>query len=511
MAAWGFRRIARHAPCWVVAAARAPGARRRITCIGVTCSQRSASHAVSNDAFAESQRRERALWSLQQHCAQGIQRKPKRRKSRPARQAAAAGPALHTIPVPSARLELQVACISTANTLPPGDLPNQDSVLIERDLNGDPNKHLFGVFDGHGRLGHHCSQFARNSFSGALRCSKSFEESVSTAYQHAFHQVNAQMHQTAALDDRVSGTCAATVCVCGDWIYVANLGDSRVLVAQEEAHKWGWMDLSADQTPFRPDELQRVTACGAEIRTMADLEADSESQQGPGDWTLSDPPRLFVPGTLDPGYPFTRALGDSFAEPVGLSATPEVARYQLCAKDKAVVVCSHGVFDFLESMEVAAIAEQHQDQALQAARAVVSEAHRRSLSCHDSTDDLTALVIQIVREGDNSKSKPQPARDDTRTPVFHPVVDSSKQYYKHDQYQRKRSRKPRLLVGGVTVLDTQRQGALRRATDTPTIKERDNAIWSQIRSAHDVVTVELPQTPVEKATVRLPPVGSPRA
>ena len=40
--------------------------------------------------------------------------------------------------------------------------PNQDSYSITTDFNNNPNDALFSVYDGHGRYGDKCAQFARD-------------------------------------------------------------------------------------------------------------------------------------------------------------------------------------------------------------------------------------------------------------------------------------------------------------------------------------------------------------
>jgi hypothetical protein len=42
------------------------------------------------------------------------------------------------------------------------DKPNQDCFCVHTKFGGDPNCHLFGVFDGHGEHGTPCAQFARD-------------------------------------------------------------------------------------------------------------------------------------------------------------------------------------------------------------------------------------------------------------------------------------------------------------------------------------------------------------
>lgn len=57
----------------------------------------------------------------------------------------------------------------------------------------------------------------------------------------------------ADFDDSMSGTTAITVLIRGRSILVANVGDSRAVLAEKRADGTGYLakDLSIDQTPYR--------------------------------------------------------------------------------------------------------------------------------------------------------------------------------------------------------------------------------------------------------------------
>ena len=77
-------------------------------------------------------------------------------------------------------------------------------------------------------------------------------------YGNAFVKVNKAMHRSN-FDDELSGTTAITVFVKGDCLYVANVGDSRAIIASRgEEGKLRSFPLSIDQTPFRKDERERL-------------------------------------------------------------------------------------------------------------------------------------------------------------------------------------------------------------------------------------------------------------
>ena len=51
-----------------------------------------------------------------------------------------------------------------------------------------------------------------------------------------------------------------------------------------------------------------------------------------------DPPRVWAPGKSFPGCAFTRSIGDSVAESIGVTAEPELLRKELTDEDQFVVL-----------------------------------------------------------------------------------------------------------------------------------------------------------------------------
>ena len=81
---------------------------------------------------------------------------------------------------------------------------------------------------------------------------------METSYTATFVNANKAMHK-ANFDDSLSGTTAITVFLKGDTLYVANVGDSRAIIAREtDDGKLRSHPLSVDQTPFRKDERERL-------------------------------------------------------------------------------------------------------------------------------------------------------------------------------------------------------------------------------------------------------------
>ncbi|GFP92081.1 protein phosphatase 2c and cyclic nucleotide-binding/kinase domain-containing protein [Phtheirospermum japonicum] len=302
------------------------------------------------------------------------------------------------VKVPSASYELRYSFLSQRGYYPDAlDKANQDSFCIHTPFGTSPDDHFFGVFDGHGEFGAQCSQFAKQKLCENLLRNSRFHIDAVEACHAAFLTTNSQLHADA-LDDSMSGTTAVTVMVRGRTLYVANSGDSRAVIGEKRGDDIVAVDLSIDQTPFRLDELERVKMCGARVLTLDQIEGlknpyvqcwGTEEEEDDG-----DPPRLWVPNGMYPGTAFTRSIGDSIAETIGVVANPEIVVLELTQDHHFFVIASDGVFEFLSSQAVVDMVVKHKDPR-DACAAIVAESYRLWLQYETRTDDITVIVVHI--------------------------------------------------------------------------------------------------------------------
>ncbi|GAB2292324.1 hypothetical protein Dimus_026571 [Dionaea muscipula] len=302
-----------------------------------------------------------------------------------------------TVKVPSGNYDLRYSFLTQRGYYPDApDKANQDSFCIHTPFGTEPDDHFFGVFDGHGEFGAQCSQFVKHKLcENLLRNSRFYSDAVEACHA-AFSTTNAQLHADS-LDDSMSGTTAITVLVRGRTMYVANAGDSRAVIAKKQGNDIVAVDLSIDQTPFRSDELERVKLCGARVLTLDQIEGlknpdvqcwgDEEGDDG-------DPPRLWVPNGMYPGTAFTRSIGDSIAETIGVVANPEIVVLELSPDYPFFVIASDGVFEFLSSQMVIEMVAKYKDPR-DACAAIVAESYRLWLQYETRTDDITVIVVHI--------------------------------------------------------------------------------------------------------------------
>lgn len=308
----------------------------------------------------------------------------------------------------------------------PDDLEkaNQDAYAIEKIGNG--NDYFLGVFDGHGRQGDYCAQFAKRfvpenltkyiekELKGSQR-NKDFTRSSLTfmtkeLVQRCLHKAhvrcNFDMHKTSVIDDSLSGTTAISVFFHGpgNRITISNVGDSRAVIGKlnEKNGSYRALPLSRDHTPYRPDERERVIKAGARVLSLDQLEGvepvtgnwDKDINLGEEIDESGDPPRVWAPNAEYPGTAFTRSIGDAVAEELGVYAEPEMITKELTEEDKIIVIASDGVFEFLTNQSVIDICAKFQDP-LEACKAIVAESYELWLQYELRTDDITIICVFI--------------------------------------------------------------------------------------------------------------------
>lgn len=264
--------------------------------------------------------------------------------------------------VPSHGLLLEYSSLTQRGHYPDSpERENQDSFVVKTQLQGNPNLHLFAVFDGHGQFGAQCSGLLRERLADILSGDSRLLDDPVKAYGAAFHAANADLRESE-IDDSMSGTTAIAVLVAGDALFVANVGDSRAVAGIWNGNSVVAEDLSSDQTPFRKDEYQRVKLCGARVLSVDQVEGikdPSIQSWGEEEDDDGDPPRLWVQDGMYPGTAFTRSVGDAIAEKIGVTADPEVLTAKITPDHMFFVVASDGVFEFLSSQAVVNMVSCH--------------------------------------------------------------------------------------------------------------------------------------------------------
>lgn len=276
------------------------------------------------------------------------------------------------------------------------------------------------------------------------------------------------------VEDNISGTTAISVSLHGTLLTVCNVGDSRAVLghgvdfqvetsstantetckqeAEEVKEEIGEetdndagpdqskkkefpppgnilaVPLSRDQTPYRKDERERVKRKGAAIMSIDQMEGKEEMHENWGDMVLGedvdihgDPPRVWVEGKDYPGTAFTRSVGDSLAEGIGVTAEPEILSRHVTSNDHLLIIASDGIFEFLTNQEVIDLAAQCSSPII-ACEQLVKQAYNQWLTYEDRTDDITIIVcfLNVDKE---------PPEEDGETGTTEDLVELAKSMY----------------------------------------------------------------------------------
>ena len=70
---------------------------------------------------------------------------------------------------------------------------------------------------------------------------------------------------SGGIDCYFSGTTVVGVLKLGSKLYSANVGDSRAVICSQKHSRWSVKELTHDQKPDNPSELQRIRASGGRV------------------------------------------------------------------------------------------------------------------------------------------------------------------------------------------------------------------------------------------------------
>ena len=109
-----------------------------------------------------------------------------------------------------------------------------------------------------------------------------------------------------------------------------------------------------------------------------------------------DPPRVWSATGKYPGNAFTRSIGDKMSEPMGVYAVPELTTHQMEKNDEYLIVASDGIWEFMtnqQCMDIVTAASSLED----ACEKIVTRAYQLWITNEVRTDDITAIIVKVMR------------------------------------------------------------------------------------------------------------------
>lgn len=278
---------------------------------------------------------------------------------------------------------------------------NQDCCMVWEEFGCQPDMLFCGIFDGHGPWGHFVAKTVRESMPPSLLCNwqESLAEMVldpdfdleldkkgdwfniwKRSYLKTCATIDQELEQHRKIDAFYSGTTALSIVRQGEKIIIANVGDSRaVLATTSDDGDLEAVQLTLDFKPGLPQEAERITQCNGRV------------------FCLQDEPgvhRVWLPDEELPGLAMSRAFGDYCIKDFGLISVPEVTQRNITSKDQFIVLASDGVWDVVSNQEAVEIVSSSLDRGKAAKRLVDHAARawkrkRRGIAI----DDISAICL----------------------------------------------------------------------------------------------------------------------
>ncbi|CAO2821574.1 unnamed protein product [Amaranthus hypochondriacus] len=242
---------------------------------------------------------------------------------------------------------------------------NQDCLTVWEEFGCQEDMTFCGIFDGHGPLGHFVAKFVSKLLPSMLL--RNWQEIL--AVHSLEHDIDMELNQLAKdaqefhiwkqtylrtcsvidqelkhhprVDSFDSGTTALAIVKQGELLTVANVGDSRaVLATLGESGNLVPIQLTIDFKPNLPEEEERIVLSKGRVFC---------SQDEPGVY------RLWQPNKATPGLALSRALGDHCMKDFGLISEPEVTQRHITNRDQFAILATDGVWDVISNEEAVQI------------------------------------------------------------------------------------------------------------------------------------------------------------
>ena len=231
----------------------------------------------------------------------------------------------------------------------------EDKGRVIENLNNDPNKILFCIFDGHG--GVEVSKFLQENLHIYLKKKLPFKHIFEDITQ-TFKDLDESIKELKLPDVGSTGTIVYIERINGKkYLYCANVGDSRCVLVNRK----GIMRMSHDDRVDDKKERDRVIRQGGVIFNG----------------------RIY--GTLM----LTRCFGDWSVKKYGAVVEPHIIKIELNEDDLYLLIASDGVWDVIRDEECRGFTEIY-DSTLDTCKNLVKECLNRR-----STDNISCLVLKL--------------------------------------------------------------------------------------------------------------------
>ncbi|CAL0311204.1 unnamed protein product [Lupinus luteus] len=278
---------------------------------------------------------------------------------------------------------------------------NQDCCIVWEEFGCQKDMIFCGIFDGHGAWGHFVAKRVRESMPSSLLCN--WQETIAQTsldpdsdiydekkqrrfniWKHSYLKtcaaVDQELEHYRKIDSFYSGTTALSIVRQGELIVIANVGDSRAVLATiSDDGNVVPIQLTIDFKPNLPQEEDRIIKCKGRVLCLDDE---------PGVH------RVWMPDEESPGLAMSRAFGDYCIKKYGVISVPEVTYRNISSRDQFVVLATDGVWDVISNEEAIDIVSSTIDKAKSAKNLVECAMHAwKSKRRGIAMDDISAICL----------------------------------------------------------------------------------------------------------------------
>jgi len=265
--------------------------------------------------------------------------------------------------------------------------PNQDAWSV---LKVDGSFAIYGVFDGHGQKGHDVSSFVKENLPKLIVRDNRFKtDEMAAMLKDCFKKIQ-NLIITADRSKKFNAQLSGTTCTVAihdlekKTLTIGHVADSTCVLGRidKSTNQTKGIVMTRDHKPDLKDERARIEKNGG--RVVYDGYRNH---------------RVYVKNGRYPGLNMSRCLGDlvGHAE-AGLSCEPEVIVYNIGDDDQVLLLCSDGVWEFLDGDQaVEIVCALPPNKAMLAADKLAKEAWDQWIKAEGGSvvDDITVVLIHL--------------------------------------------------------------------------------------------------------------------
>ena len=182
-------------------------------------------------------------------------------------------------------------------------------------------------------------------------------------YETCFY-IQMELVKRYHIDIELSGTTLCSGFLLGKVLYIANIGDSRVIMGKFDSNynKWSCQQLSNDHIPMSSEENKRIMSMNGKIEKIK-----NEIGEDIGPFLIFEKDK----DSGLPGIPMSRSIGDLNAKKLGVIFDPEIFKYDLKEEDKIIVFGTDGFWKYLNNDEVIKIVGDYYEDGIKAEEASI--------------------------------------------------------------------------------------------------------------------------------------------